>query len=322
LHDGVGYYELITNLTIAVQLEGTPNIYNITIESSAMKVCVGFHYNDAWGLDRVAVGHLTIPLDNPKDMVWNCTRSQTEYNQKLLQTYPNIKGHIGDRDYGQIFGRNFSLQEAQLVKSDFGTWHIFLYDHSTGNFTEVNIKTHKGSTSFGNPTFTRLKSPNGKNAIVVTYFLFSEGAKAGEAGELIFYKELKSEQFQLTYKDNSYFIDITSNSTISDFDFNESERSINFNVSGPDGSKGFCIVKSPNKLTQDLWQGNFTILLDGKSHHFEDWTDTESTYIYTNYTHLEHKITIIPELTSLIMLTTSTFATIAVMLMKKRKSFR
>jgi len=79
----------IAPLALAAQLEGTPNIYNITIDKSIMGVCIDFHYNNALGLDRVAVGHLTIPLGNP-----------------------SIKGHIGDRDYGVIFGRNFTLQEA------------------------------------------------------------------------------------------------------------------------------------------------------------------------------------------------------------------
>ena len=292
-------YKFIASLTVAVQLEGTPNIYNITIENSIMKVCVGFHYNNAFGLDRVAVGHLTIPLDNPQGMIWNCTTPQSDYNQKLLKINPNIKGHIGDRDYGQIFGRNFSLQEAQYVKGDWGTWKIFLYDHTTRNFTSVNIKTHKGSTSFGNPTFTFLKSPNGKDCIVVTYFLFSEGAETGEAGELIFYKEFKTERFPVPYRGKGYPIYVTSNSTISALNCNESERSINFNVSGPDGSKGYCIANLTNSLVQDLWSGNYMVLLDGKTWQFENWTDIENTYIYINYIHSAHEITIIPELSML-----------------------
>ena len=174
------------------QHEGTPNIYNITYKGDMILVKVGFHYNNGseCAVDNVAVGSLWIPLENPLDTnrwVWNETCKLIKYNQKLRENY-NVKGHIGDRDYGQIFGRNFSLQEAQYVKSDYGTWNIYLCDHSTGNFTKLNITTQYNATSFGNPTFTFLKSPNGNSCIVVTYFLFSEGLSEDykdKAGELI-----------------------------------------------------------------------------------------------------------------------------------------
>jgi len=325
---GTGYYRLITNLTVAVQLEGTPNIYNITVKDSTMKVCVGFHYNDASGLDRVAVGHLTIPLDNPTFMVWNSTRPQSEYNQKLLQTDPNIKGHIGDRDYGQIFGRNFTFQEAQYVKDDASTWSIFLYDHLSGNFVKLDIRTHKGSISFANPTFTMLKSPNKKDCIVITYFLhtYKNAAQPGEGGELIFYKEFESYPFNLSFNDKQHPLYVTSNSTISNPPYiNNTERSINFNVSGLDNTRGYCIIKLPNNLTQDLWRGNYTVLIDNKPCPFENWTDTENTYIYINYQYTEHKITIIPELSTLmlaILIITVSAVFIARTLFNRNNSFR
>ena len=239
-------------------------------------------------------------------MVWNNTQPLTRYNQDLRDKY-QVKGNIGDRDYGQIFGRNFTLQEGNLEErspdTNWTAWRIFLYDHLTSNFAMLNIKTHKGSTSFGNPTFTFLKSPNGKDCIVVTYFLFSEGAESQEAGELIFYKEFETTPFSLVYEGKLYFANVTSNSTISNFKFNETERSINFNVSGLDGSKGYCIVKMPNNLTQYLWQGNYTILLDGESLQFENWKDIEDTYIYFTYQHSTHQVTIIiPEFPSVAIL--------------------
>jgi parallel beta-helix repeat protein len=178
--------------------EGTPNFYNITITNSVMNICIGFHYDNGI-VDNVAVGWLTIPLDNPGNWLWNATE-QTEYNEKLRRNW-NVKGNIGDRDYVEIFGRKFTLQEANLLPREeesinrtlyWTSWRIFLYDHFTNNFTMLNIKTHKGSISFGNPTCTVLNSPFGKDAIAVTYFLFSEGAKTGEAEELVYYKEFRA----------------------------------------------------------------------------------------------------------------------------------
>jgi len=179
--------------------EGTPNIYNITVRDNVMYACIGYHYDNGT-VDNVAIGWLKVPIDNPKNWTWRST-PQKDYNEKLRQ-YWNVKGNIGDRDYGQIFERSLTLQEANLLPREeeeinrtryWSSWRIFLYDHLTCNFTMLNIKTHGGSTSFGNPTFTLLKSPNGKECIVVTYFIFSEGAAPNESGELIFYRELEWE---------------------------------------------------------------------------------------------------------------------------------
>lgn len=145
--------------------------------------------------DMVAVGWLSIPLDNPENIIWRNTSELSDYNQKLISM--GVEGYIGDRDYGEIIGKNYTLQEANLVKPstspDWSAWRIFLYDHSANNFTMLNIKTHRGSVSFGNPTFTSLTSPNANNCIVITYFLFGEGAGIDEVGELIFYKEIENE---------------------------------------------------------------------------------------------------------------------------------
>ena len=196
--------------------EGNPNFYNVTTDDFNISAYVGFHYDNGT-VDDVAVGRLTIPMDDPKNTTrwtWNAW-SQTEYNEKLRKDW-NVKGNIGDRDYGQIFGRNFTLQEGNLKPrpTDYAEWRMFLYDHLTSIFHMLNITTHKGSTSIGNPTFTVLKSPNGKDAIVVTYFLFSEGAKTGEAGELIFYKEFETKKYNVPYGSNNYSVYVTSNSSL------------------------------------------------------------------------------------------------------------
>jgi hypothetical protein len=321
---GSEFYKKIANLTEGAQLEGTPNINNITIGNSIMNASVGFHYNDAYGLDNVAIGHLTVPLDNPKDTTrWNWTTMPLPgYNEKLRKEW-NVKGHVGDRDYGQIFGRNFTLQEGNLKPPpiNYSEYRIFLYDYLTGNFIMLNITTLQGSTSFGNPTFTFLKSPNGKDAmVVVTYLLFSEAAKTGEAGELIFYKEFKTEPFNLTYQGKKYFFNVTSNSTISNYYFNGTERSINFNVTGPDNSKGYCIVNLTTSFVQNIWNGDYEVLIDGKPPlDKENWTDTEDTYIYFTYQHSTHQVTIIiPEFPSAAILSLFTAISTFVVAFKRK----
>jgi parallel beta-helix repeat protein len=120
-------------------------------------------------------------------MIWENVTELFDYNEKLVSM--GVQGNIGDRDHVQILGRNYTLQEAQLRKDDWSSWRIFLYDHSKSNFTMLNIKTHKGSVSFSNPTCTMLRSPNNESCFVTTYFIHTNGSANGEAGQLIFYKE-------------------------------------------------------------------------------------------------------------------------------------
>lgn len=56
-----------------------------------------------------------------------------------------------------------------------------------------------------------------------------------------------------------YLVPIRSNSSISDFVFNQTLAQISFNATGESGTAGYCNVTIPNNL---LW-GEFTVLIDG-----------------------------------------------------------
>jgi hypothetical protein len=55
----------------------------------------------------------------------------------------------------------------------------------------VEVVTHRGSTAFANPTATCLRDPAGRAAIMVTLYLHLEGAAAGEAGSLLYYRPVE-----------------------------------------------------------------------------------------------------------------------------------
>jgi len=122
-----------------------------------------------------------------------------------------------------------------------------------------------------------------------------------------------------TWNGEAYSVDIISNSTLSDFKLNATQKTLSFNVTGIEGKAGFCRITIPNVIIQDLWQGNYTILLNGEPWPFRNWTDTENTYIYVNYTHSEHQITIIPEFPSaMILLLIIAISLIAAILVKRK----
>ena len=92
-------------------------------------------------------------------------------------------------------------------------------------------------------------------------------------------------------------VHVVSNSTISNFQLNKTQRTISFNVTGPDYTVGFCRVTIPNIIVQDLWQNNYTALVDEKPPlTTRNWTDGSTyTYIHFTYLHSEHEVTIIAE---------------------------
>lgn len=93
-------------------------------------------------------------------------------------------------------------------------------------------------------------------------------------------------------------IDVTSNSTISNFQILVTQKTVSFNVTGPESTIGFCRVTIPNAIVHDLWHHNYTVLWNKEQLPFRNWTDPTNTYVYISYTHSEHEIAIVPELPS------------------------
>lgn len=122
-----------------------------------------------------------------------------------------------------------------------------------------------------------------------------------------------------TWNEVNYYVDITSKSTVSNFQLNTTVKTISFNVAG----SGFCRVTIPNIIVQDLWQGNYTVLVDGEPPlDIRNWTTTENTYIYFTY-QSEHEVIIIPEFpTAIIMPLFMIISMLAVALAKRKSKMR
>ena len=155
---------------------GTPNLYT----ASRDRVDYGFHYFANCDVDRQARGTTNWTTFNAS--------AQPQLDNALL--YWGAKANIGGRDGDVAYrGFRFDVIEGQSIKNDFGSWRSFIYDVQTGNAEPIEIETRGGSTSFANPKLTRV-TVGGKAAVVMTVFVPSEGAAAGEAGELIYFKTL------------------------------------------------------------------------------------------------------------------------------------
>ena len=171
-------------MTLSTCAEGTPSIYSAALEPDIdhSTIDVGAHYFSNCTADRQQRGTLT------NFNSWS-TSPQTDIDNAIL--FWGVQGNIGDRDATFFQHQQFGLFEGQFARNNFATWRIFCYDYKTGQADLLGIRTDQGSTAFANPSVTRVLAPNGEPAILVTLFLPSQGAKPGEAGELIYYKILE-----------------------------------------------------------------------------------------------------------------------------------
>jgi hypothetical protein len=175
------------NRTLSACNEGTPNIYAATLHPDLDHsiINVGFHYFKGCDVDRQAIGTLTN---------FSSWKTQTDANLNTLFTnLGTIGGNVGDRDALHYQGRPYSLVEGQDRKNDFGTWRPYLFDRTANALTRLQLHSHGGSTSFGNPTYTELTLPGGNRGFVSTQFIFSEGAAPGEAGPLFYYRSFPTQ---------------------------------------------------------------------------------------------------------------------------------
>jgi hypothetical protein len=63
---------------------------------------------------------------------------------------------------------------------------VFLYDYQTQTADQLRIQTDAGSISFGNPTIEEVQI-GGRDALVMTLFVFLDGSAGREDGSLVYY---------------------------------------------------------------------------------------------------------------------------------------
>ena len=128
------------------------------------------------------------------------------------------------------------------------------------------------------------------------------------------------------WNEMEYYIDVVSNSTVSDFYFNPDEGAfLRFNVTGEDSTSGFCRVTIPKDL---LWvqDGQWSVLVGGEPVNHTLIPDENYTYLYFTYNHSTKTVEIqgtdvIPEFPSITILLLM-LVVISIIVSVKRKVLR
>jgi len=90
-------------------------------------------------------------------------------------------------------------------------------------------------------------------------------------------------------------VGVLSNSSVTNLLLDAGHGMISFNVSGEEDTVGFCRITIPNAIVQDLWHGNYAVLINDETWPFTSLTDSNNTYVRVNYAHSQHQIIVIPE---------------------------
>lgn len=133
--------------------------------------------------------------------------------------------------------------------------------------------------------------------------------------------------FNIFPESTTYHVNVISNSTVSNFQFDPNKAKINFNVTGADESKGFCRVAIPKGL---LWCNNYSewiVHIDNENLSYrilEEPQNKTYTIMYFTYNHTNSHVKIkgiyaIPEFPCVILLPLLLITTLVATMVIKRK---
>jgi len=149
-----------------------------------------------------------------------------------------------------------SIPEAYILNMNID--YIFKKSHSIGFFIGA------GSTKRGFTFKVHFDSPNTQSGVTLPIIDQQENFR-----------------FDVIEANNTYEIVAISDSSLTNFEFNKSERKINFSSFGIPGTAGYCRVWIPKTLLYA--ENKWTVLVDGNSVTPTVNEETNSTYLYFSY---------------------------------------
>ena len=98
--------------------------------------------------------------------------------------------------------------------------------------------------------------------------------------------------FEVIWEEKNYPVAIFSNSTIASFSFSQPLRQISFDVTGLDGTRGFCNVTIPQELLYAS-SSEWIVMIDDFLIDYTVEMNATHTWLYFTYSHSTHKVQII-----------------------------
>ena len=271
--------------------------------------------------------------------------TQLTYNT-VTDAYPNTDGYgskiayvSGNFGEGEIFvitqvdlspptGSILINDGATTTDSVSVTLDISATDPDSG-VTQMRLANDGQQWSDWEPFVTSkawtLTSGEGEKRVWV-YFLNGDGLESTPATDSILLDTTPNvESHAVFYDQTEYIVETISNSTVSNLSFNQVLGRIIFNVDGTTGTAGYCEVTIPSELMSETFSiYNDDMLLIKNLDYTQSFNGTHYTFSLT-YEHSTHTIeifstTVIPELSSIMLLSTLITASLIVAILKRRKN--
>jgi hypothetical protein len=255
-------------------------------------------------------------------------------NGEVKEDIPNSV-YDGENNMVVIFSSSIYPSELSFYRSE-------VVGTSEGNYgLEITSANDREATTFTAENIPIL--PKAVNQYSINWTALSQGEEGvtvmvDSDGDGVFERIFTSDsalsqdefvlaaiKFYAVWEDIRYPVLVSSNSTISNFTFNQPQKQISFNITGLSGAKGYCNVTIPKSLLKgEPW----SVKLNGTDWAFTLTENETNSFIYFTYTHASiYEVTIqgtwvIPEFPSAMILTLLTLTTLiaTVLLKKKRKT--
>ena len=96
-------------------------------------------------------------------------------------------------------------------------------------------------------------------------------------------------QHKVPWNGMDYTVSVSTNSTVTNFAFNQTAKTESFEIAGTNGTKGFCNVTIP----KELLNGDFSLWIDYSPVSFTITENSTHSSLHFNYTHTVHKVRIV-----------------------------
>lgn len=124
-------------------------------------------------------------------------------------------------------------------------------------------------------------------------------------------------QLFITLNGVEYIFSVESNSTISNMEFDTTTKELSFNVTGPLGTTGYSKVTIAKELVEDI--NELKVYIDRSRLNYTTISLDDSWVVHFTYQHSTHRVTIIPEFPTMLILPLIMIATLLTIIICKRK---